>query len=124
MKDTIIYGIPNCDTVKKTLAWFKAQDLPYKFHDYKILGISSAKLSEWATSVDWQELFNKKSSTWRLVQPEMHGVSLTKQKAIKLMTQHTSVIKRPVVECEGKLLVGFNEAQYRTQFLNNKKTQK
>lgn len=124
MKDTIIYGIPNCDTVKKTIAWFTAQQLPYKFHDYKTLGITAAKISEWAGSVNWELLVNKKSSTWRQLLPQMDGLSLTKQRAINLMIQHTSLIKRPVVEAAGLLLVGFNEAQYSTQFLNNKKTKK
>lgn len=118
MTTPVIYGIPNCDTVKKVFNWFKAHNLPFEFHNYKTEGISAAKLKEWAKLADWETFFNKKSTTWKELAPSLENETLTQAKAFKLMQEHTSVIKRPVIETNGTIVVGFNEAQYTKQFLS------
>ena len=118
MEKTIIYGIPNCDTIKKTLAWFKQNDLPFVFHNYKTEGITAAKLKAWSKIATWQILLNKKGTTWKKAAGALPDKELSQAEAIKLMQEHTSIIKRPVTEVSGTILVGFNEAQYSKQFLN------
>jgi Spx/MgsR family transcriptional regulator len=117
MSKTIIYGIPNCDTVKKVFAWFKKHDLPFEFHNYKTESISAAKLKEWDKQVGWQTFFNKNSTTWKELSPAFEKETLAQAKAFKLMQEHNSIIKRPVIETNGTILVGFNEAAYSKQFL-------
>lgn len=117
MSKPIIYGIPNCDTVKKVFDWFKAHDLPFEFHNYKTEGVSSAKLKEWSKLADWETFFNKRSTTWKELSPTLHNEPLTQAKAFRLMQEHTSIIKRTVIETNGTIVVGFNEAEYRKQFL-------
>lgn len=109
----IVYGIPNCDTVKKALNWLKAHKINYEFHDYKKLGISPAKLKTWSQQAGWEILLNKKGSTWRGLDPAIQVSITTEAKAIKLMAASTSSIKRPVIEKDNKvILVGFNEQAY------------
>lgn len=112
-----IYGIPNCDTIKKTLDWFKAHKIDSTFYNYKTEGITAAKLKEWCKLADWQLLLNKKSSTWRNIDPATQATITTQAAAIKLMLQQTSIIKRPVVEINGTILIGYDEAAYTKQFL-------
>jgi len=104
-----VYGIPNCDTIKKTLDWFKAHDQPVTFHDYKKDSISKEKLTEWSKAAGWEKLLNKKSTTWRGLSLAEQEKVTTQASAIKLMQHHNSIIKRPVIEADGKLLVGFDE---------------
>ncbi len=113
----IVYGIPNCDTVKKTLNWLDARKLPYSFHDYKKLGIEPGKLKIWCSQVGWELILNKKSTTWRELDAGTQAAVTNAAQAIKLMTAHTSIIKRPVIEKDGKVIaVGFNEKNYSTLF--------
>ena len=112
MKQPIIYGIPNCDMVKKTLRWFTKNKILFEFHDYKKLGISKEKLTVWSKQVGWEGLLNKKSTTWRGL-PEAVQKKITNQTAaIQLMIENTTIIKRPVVETENNLLVGFTETAF------------
>jgi arsenate reductase (glutaredoxin) len=109
-----IYGIPNCDTMKKAMTWLNSNKLGFVFHDYKKEGISKAKLEAWCKLVGWEVLLNKKSTTWREL-PETEQQKVTTQAAaIKLMMSHTSIIKRPVLEHPKGILVGFKEAEYST----------
>jgi arsenate reductase len=101
-----LYGIPNCDTVKKARAWLDANDVVYAFHDYKKLGADPAKLAEWANIVSWEPLLNRGGTTFRKLD-EADRVGLDRDKAIALMAAHPSLIKRPVVERDGALMVGF-----------------
>jgi arsenate reductase (glutaredoxin) len=117
MSNPIIYGIPNCDTVKKVFTWFKAHNLPFEFHNYKTAGISAAKLKEWSKLAGWETFFNKKSTTWKELAPALEKETLTQAKAFKLMQEHNSIIRRPVIETNGTIVVGFNEAAYEKQFL-------
>ncbi len=108
-----VYGISNCDTVKKTVVWLKQNNLGYEFHDYKKLGITKEKLKEWCDQLGWETVLNKKGTTWRdLSEEEKNGVK-NQRAAINLMIEKPSMIKRPVIEKDGRLLLGFNEEQYK-----------
>ena len=107
-----IYGIKNCDTMKKARAFLEKRGVEYAFHDYKTAGIDKAKLEGWAKKAGWETLLNKAGTTFRKL-PEKDKEGLTEKKAIALMLAQPSVIKRPVLELSGgKLLVGFKPEQY------------
>jgi arsenate reductase len=101
-----VYGIPNCDTVKKARQWLDAQGIEYAFHDYKKAGVDPAKLEGWAAEAGWEALLNKRGTTFRKLD-DADKADIDSKKAVTLMAQHTSMIKRPVVEHAGGLLVGF-----------------
>ncbi|MBI2379969.1 MAG: ArsC family reductase [Gammaproteobacteria bacterium] len=107
-----IYGIKNCDTMKKARAWLAAQGRDYAFHDYKTAGLSEAKLREWISRVGWETLLNTRGTTWRGL-PETAREAVDEAKAVALMLANTSLVKRPVLEAGGRLLVGFAEEKYR-----------
>ncbi len=106
-----IYGIPNCDTTKKARAWLAAKGIAHDFHDYKIAGIDHAYLKRWAKEVGWEILFNRAGTTFRGLS-DADKVGIDEAKAIALMLEHTSLIKRPVLESDGPLLVGFKPEIY------------
>ena len=107
-----IYGIKNCDTMKKARAWLDQRGVKYAFHDYKVAGIERGKLEGWTKKVGWEALLNKAGTTFRKL-PDEDKEGLTEAKAIKLMLAQPSVIKRPVLDVgRGKLLVGFKADQY------------
>jgi arsenate reductase (glutaredoxin) len=107
----IVYGIPNCDTVRKARSWLGAKGLYYVFHDYKQAGIDEETLREWMKRRGWEALLNRKGPTFRKL-PEDTRSNLDDDKAVRLMIEHTSAIKRPVVEYPGGLLVGFEPAEW------------
>jgi len=109
-----VYAIPNCNTVKKALDWLKAHKVAYEFHDYKKLGVTSTQLTNWSKQIGWEALINKKGATWRQLPKEIQE-SITNQKAaIALMMEKTSIIRRPLIEEEGKIWVlGFDETEYK-----------
>jgi len=113
----VIYGIPNCDTIKKVITWFNDNKISYEFHDYKKLGIAPAKLRNWIRQAGLETVLNRKSTTWRELDAKTQ-VSITNEKAaIALMAENTSIIKRPVIEKGDKVItVGFNEAAYEKLF--------
>jgi arsenate reductase len=107
-----LYGIRNCDTIKKARAWLNARGVVYAFHDYKISGIDAATLSAWATSVGWEKLLNRAGTTFRALS-DADKVDLDEAKAIALMVANPSLIKRPVLTgAVGGPLVGFSVASY------------
>jgi arsenate reductase (glutaredoxin) len=108
-----IYGIRNCDTMKKARAWLDAHGLAYEFHDYKVAGIDRATLDRWSKIVGWEVLLNRAGTTFRKL-PESAKTRLDERKAISLLLDQPSMIKRPVLEYGGKLLVGFTPAEYST----------
>ena len=113
MNKVIIYGIPNCDTTKKAMAWLNKNNIAFSFHDYKLQGISKEKLNEWCNAKGWDTIFNKRSTTWReLSEAEQQKVT-GQPAAIKVMLENNSIIKRPVIEHNGKIIVGFNETEYK-----------
>jgi arsenate reductase len=112
-----IYGIRNCDTMKKARAWLDGQGVAYAFHDYKTAGIDRARLESWARKVGWETLLNRAGTTFRKL-PEADKAGLSEKRAIALMVGQPSMIKRPVLELGGgKLLVGFKSEEY-TKVLN------
>ena len=114
-KSVTIYGIKNCDTMKKARAWLDAQKIAYEFHDYKASGIDRAVLEGWAAKVGWEILLNRAGTTFRAL-PDSDKANLTEKKAIALMLAQPSMIKRPVLDIGGKLLVGFKPEQYGAAF--------
>ncbi|MDF1654534.1 MAG: ArsC family reductase [Coxiellaceae bacterium] len=103
-----IYGIKNCDTVKKALKWLTANSMEYSFHDFKKEGVTKAQLQAWCQHVDWQLLLNRRGTTWRKLSAEQQA-DLNQAKAITLMVEHTSLIKRPVWQYKDTVMLGFSE---------------
>src|SRR5690349_2421598 len=110
---TTLYGIPNCDTMKKARAWLESQRIDYEFHDYKKSGIERAKLESWIRAVGWEVLLNRAGTTFRKL-PDGYKTNLTEAKAVQLMLEQPSLIKRPVLERGKALLVGFSAEKYAT----------
>jgi Spx/MgsR family transcriptional regulator len=113
-----MYGIPNCNTVKKASDWLKQHKLAFEFHNYKKEGISKKKLKEWCKHFGWENVLNKKGTTWQELSEEEKDQVTTEAAAIKFMMQNTSSIKRPIIEAGGKLLIRFNEEEYREALIN------
>jgi arsenate reductase len=109
-----IYGIKNCDTMKKARAWLDTHRVAYQFHDYKAEGIDKKRLEGWAKNVGWETLLNRAGTTFRKL-PEKDKQGLTATKAIALMLEQPSMIKRPVLELGGKLVVGFKPDIYKAE---------
>lgn len=107
----VIYGIKNCDTMKKARAWLDKKGVAYDFHDYKTAGIERSRLEGWVRKAGWETLLNRAGTTFRKL-PDGDKEGLTEAKAIALMMASPSMIKRPVLETGGKLLVGFKPDQY------------
>jgi Spx/MgsR family transcriptional regulator len=106
-----IYGIKNCDTMKKARAWLDKKGVAYAFHDYKAAGIDRGRLEGWTAKAGWETLLNRAGTTFRKL-PDKDKDGLTEKKAIALMLDQPSMIKRPVLVIGGKLLVGFKPEQY------------
>ncbi len=102
-----IYGIKNCDTMKKSFAWCDEHGVDYAFHDYKKLGVERSRLDLWCKHLGWKTLVNTKGPTWRKLSPERQNIT-TQGQAVALMIEFPSLIRRPVVETGGQLLVGFD----------------
>jgi arsenate reductase len=114
-KSVTIYGIKNCDTMKKARTWLDDHGTAYVFHDYKAEGIDKASLERWAKEVGWEILLNRAGTMFRKL-PDAQRESVTEKKAIALMVEQPSMIKRPVLDVGGKLLVGFKPEAYAKQF--------
>lgn len=108
---TKIYGIKNCDTMKRAFAWLKDHHVDYEFFDYKKAGVTEAMLQSWSSQVGWEKLLNTRGTTWRKLD-EQDRAAVDERKALRLMQQHPSLIKRPVLAHGKQLLVGFDEAEY------------
>jgi arsenate reductase len=108
---TIVHGIRNCDTMKKARAWLDAHAVAYEFHDYKVQGIDRATLERWAKAVGWEALLNRAGTTFRKL-PDPDKAGLDAKRAIALMLQQPSMIRRPVLERGRTLLVGFSPEKY------------
>jgi Spx/MgsR family transcriptional regulator len=105
------YGIPNCDTVKKARKWLESQGIPYAFHDYKKEGADPVRLRAWVDAKGWEALLNRSGTTFRKL-PDSSKADLEATKAVALMAEQPSMIRRPVVEHPGGLLVGFSEGEW------------
>ena len=112
-----LYGIPNCNTVKKARTWLDAKGAAYTFHDFRKDGIDEALLTQWLTQVPWEKLVNRSGLTWRGLPDAAKAAVTDNASAIALMLEKPSVIKRPVLERDGTMIqLGFDEAAYESSF--------
>ena len=110
-----LYGIRSCDTMKKAWSWLDQHGVDYAFHDYKKAGIDAARLKAWAAEAGWETLLNRAGTTFKKL-PDAQKAGLDEAKAIALMTAQPSMIKRPVLEGAGQILVGFKPEAYAARF--------
>jgi Spx/MgsR family transcriptional regulator len=109
----IVYGIPNCNTVKKAMTWLTENGFKPEFHDYKKKGITAEKLNTWCDTFGWENVLNKKGTTWKKLSIEEQQEVNSKESAIKVLMIYTSAIKRPIIEVDGKpILISFSEENY------------
>jgi len=113
-----MFGIKNCDTIKKARKWLEAEGIEYQFHDYKKEGLSSEMLNLWIKDLSWELLINERGTTWRKL-PEDIKESINQESAIKIMLENTSIIKRPLlIDDADKKLLGFKAEEYQ-EFINS-----
>lgn len=110
---TTLYGINNCDTIKKAKCWLEENGINYSFHDYKKAGIDKTTLKNWCGEFGWEALFNKRGTTWRKLDENLKA-DINPIKAIALMHEHTSLIKRPVLISGNQKLLGFDEKSWQS----------
>lgn len=114
---TVVYGIPNCDTVKKARTWLEARGVPFDFHDFKKAGLSASLVKAWLADVPLEALVNRRGTTWRGLPDEAKAAAETEAGAIALMVEKPSVVKRPVLVVDGRVKsLGFSAEQYETLF--------
>ena len=112
---TTLYGISNCDSVRKARIWLSSHDVDYQFHDFRQDGLSLKQLKTWANAVGWERLLNRRSQTWRKL-ADKDKTNLTEARALKLMQAEPTLIKRPVLEMNKRVHVGFTAADYQQLF--------
>jgi arsenate reductase len=110
-----IYGIRNCDTMKKARTWLEANGIAHEFHDYRAAGIDRAHLTAWCRELGWEKVINRAGTTFRAL-PEAEKADLTEAKAIALMLAQPAMIKRPILDTGKKRLAGFGSAEYGEAF--------
>jgi len=110
-----LFGIPNCDTMKKARRWLEANGVLYTFHDYKKTGVPEKELKQWVKKVGWEILLNRRGTTWRKLDDSVKE-NIDEASAIQVMIENPSAIKRPVLEIDDQLLVGFAEDTYKEAF--------
>lgn len=108
-----LYGIKNCDTVKKARKWLDANSVPYTFHDFRVDGINKTLVNKFIKQIDIETLINKRGTTWRKLSDEEKD-NKTKTQAVELIVENPTVIKRPVLEANKKIFVGFSEENYKS----------
>jgi Spx/MgsR family transcriptional regulator len=113
-----IYGIKNCSTVKKALDWLKENQIDFEFHDFKKVGISAEKLQEWSDKVGYEKLLNKQGLTWKQLDADTKATIIGEKEALQLLYAKNSMIKRPVLELDNKIVLGFDEEVYQKLFLH------
>ena len=111
----IVYGIKNCDTVKKARRWLDASGVAYQFHDFRMDGLDRQTIENWLQSVDWTDLLNKRGTTWRKLEDPRKD-ALDEINAIDLMLDNLTLIKRPVITDSSGCMVGFNEQEYQNRY--------
>ncbi len=108
-----LYGISNCDTVRKARKWLENHKMDYQFHDFRQDGLTYEQLLTWSTKVGWEALLNRRSTSWRQVSEE-NKAAIDEEKALQLMLQQPTLIKRPVLVSSEQIVVGFNETAYQS----------
>lgn len=116
MADITIYGIKNCNTMKKAFTWFDDNGIAYDFHDYKKKGADMTVIEQAVTEHGWEKVINRKGMTWRQLPDDVKN-DMDEAAALELVNQKTSVIKRPLITYRGKIILGFDETQYTDTFL-------
>lgn len=113
----ILYGIPNCDTVKKARLWLENKGVTFQFHNFKKEGISKEKIKSWAELFGWDVVLNKKGTTWKKLSPDDQSKINTPSRITGFLVEQPSAIKRPILEKDGKAIcIGFSEADYTSLF--------
>ena len=112
---TTLFGIPNCDTIKKARRWLDTNGVLYTFHDYKKAGVPEEDLKKWVKNIGWEALLNRRGTTWRKLDDNIKK-NIDEKSAIEVMLENPSAIKRPVLEIDDQLLVGFSEDNYKEAF--------
>jgi len=115
MQGTIIYGIANCDTMKKARCWLDEHDIDYEFHDYRKQGLDEEKLQSMEAKLSWEAMLNRRGTTWRKL-PEDVRDNIDRASALRLMLENPAIIRRPILAREQRLYIGFDEKQYREIF--------
>ncbi len=112
---TTMFGIPNCDTIKKAKKWLEAEDIAYEFHDYRKQGVDAALVAQFCDALGWETVLNKRGTTFRQLTQEQKD-SLNQENAIKLLVENPAMIKRPILKVNDQLHIGFKAEQYTTIF--------
>lgn len=112
---TVMYGIPNCDSIKKARKWLDANNIEYSFHNYKKDGVSKELVRGWSKELGFENLLNRRGTTWRKL-PEDTKDNINEASAIQIMLENPSIIKRPLLDTGSKKLLGFSEEQYQKLF--------
>ncbi len=107
-----LYGIPNCDTVRKARRWLEQQNLEYRFHDVRSDGLDARQLGSWADELGWEALLNRRSTTWKQLDPALRE-HVDRKAALALLLQHPTLMKRPLLDTGHERAVGFSAEQYR-----------
>jgi|SRR5210317_744275 len=110
-----LYGIPNCDTIKKARNWLQAQAIEYRFHDYRKQGVDGDQLLSMAQQLGWEVMLNRRGTTWRAL-PDPVKAKIDQTSALLLMQDNPAIIKRPILERDGRFYIGFNPPQYQEIF--------
>ncbi|MES2961793.1 MAG: ArsC family reductase [Pseudomonadota bacterium] len=113
-----LYGIKNCDTVKKAMKWLANHGVEYQFHDYKKDGVDQVKLTEFVKKFGWEKIVNRKGTTWRQLSEQVQNNITNNQSALELMQEKPSVIKRPIIDLGSKQLIGFDVGEYENVFID------
>lgn len=113
-----VYGIKNCNTVKKALDWLNANNIEFTFHDYKKEPAQDSKLAEWQKLVSWESLVNKKGTTWKKLSTEQQAAVIDEKSAREALLSNNSMIKRPIIELNNDLILGFDEETYQQKLAN------
>ncbi len=111
----VVYGIPNCDTVRKARRWLDSHGVAFTFHDLRKDGLDAATLARWVEALGWEALLNRRGTTWRQL-PQAHRDALDADSAFALMLEQPAIIKRPVIEQSGAVSVGFSETDFAARF--------
>ena len=118
---TVLYGIKNCDTVKKARHWLDEHGIAYRFHDFRTDGVDAERLADWTSRLGWETLLNRRGTTWRGLPDSQRDTVSNATSAVNAMQTHPALIKRPVLEIDGEVYVGFSADDYASLLLNNRR---